>query len=321
MAYVIGTDEAGYSPNLGPLVISATVWSVPDELLEADLYRLLAKVVCRKPPASSRSRRVAMADSKVLYKAGHGVLALETGLLTALMLAAPRPRSWHELWHLLDGDTATVLEALPWHVGCAMNLPLEADPDELDSLSLRLQKGFAAAGVRLLKIRSTAVFPERFNQLTELYDNKGEALSRLTLELVQGVLAELDEAPVLIYCDKHGGRNRYGPLLQQYFPDWLVEVHQESRAQSMYRWGRPERRVEVRFCMGCERHLPAALASMASKYLREVSMRAFNDFWISQLPDLRPTAGYPGDSRRFKQDITQAQLALGIEDRVLWRTR
>ena len=26
--YLIGTDEAGYGPNLGPLVISATVWQV-----------------------------------------------------------------------------------------------------------------------------------------------------------------------------------------------------------------------------------------------------------------------------------------------------
>ena len=28
MPYLVGTDEAGYAPNLGPLVISATVWWV-----------------------------------------------------------------------------------------------------------------------------------------------------------------------------------------------------------------------------------------------------------------------------------------------------
>ena len=32
MSYLIGTDEAGYGPNLGPLVISASVWHVPDGL-------------------------------------------------------------------------------------------------------------------------------------------------------------------------------------------------------------------------------------------------------------------------------------------------
>ena len=35
MAYLIGTDEAGYGPFLGPLVIATSVWQVPD--LEVDL--------------------------------------------------------------------------------------------------------------------------------------------------------------------------------------------------------------------------------------------------------------------------------------------
>ena len=30
MPFLLGTDEAGYGPNLGPLVISASVWEVPD---------------------------------------------------------------------------------------------------------------------------------------------------------------------------------------------------------------------------------------------------------------------------------------------------
>ena len=28
MTLVIGTDEAGYGPNLGPLVVAATLWDV-----------------------------------------------------------------------------------------------------------------------------------------------------------------------------------------------------------------------------------------------------------------------------------------------------
>src|SRR3954452_13849763 len=31
MGILIGMDEAGYGPHLGPLVIAATVWHVPDE--------------------------------------------------------------------------------------------------------------------------------------------------------------------------------------------------------------------------------------------------------------------------------------------------
>jgi hypothetical protein len=60
---------------------------------------------------------------------------------------------------------------------------------------------------------------------------------------------------------------------------------------------------------------------MVSKYLRELAMRAFNDFWCARVPELKPTAGYPSDSRRFKKQISAVQTALGIDDRVLWRVR
>ena len=31
MSYLLGTDEAAYGPKLGPLVVSVTVWRVPDD--------------------------------------------------------------------------------------------------------------------------------------------------------------------------------------------------------------------------------------------------------------------------------------------------
>jgi hypothetical protein len=100
-----------------------------------------------------------------------------------------------------------------------------------------------------------------------------------------------------------------------------VEIHGESRAQSVYRFGPQGRRVEICFRAGGEAILATALASMCSKYLRELAMRPFNHFWCRQVPKLRPTAGYPGDSRRFKAAITAAQAGLGIDDRTLWRER
>jgi hypothetical protein len=79
--------------------------------------------------------------------------------------------------------------------------------------------------------------------------------------------------------------------------------------------------VEIAFQAKGESHLPTALASMASKYLRELAMQAFNDFWSERVADLRPTAGYPLDAKRFKADISAVQQSLGIEDRILWRTK
>jgi hypothetical protein len=146
-------------------------------------------------------------------------------------------------------------------------------------------------------------------------------LSLLTLELLSRVLAELPPAPVAVICDKHGGRNFYQPLLQQHVAPCVVEVYGEGRNESLYRWGPEDCRTEVVFRVNAERHLPCALASMTSKYLRELSMRAFNEYWVRQLPELRPTAGYPVDAGRFKADIAALQATLGIDDHVLWRNR
>ena len=46
-------------------------------------------------------------------------------------------------------------------------------------------------------------------------------------------------------------------------------------------------------------HLPIALASIMSKYIRELFMLFFNRYWANQVTDLRPTAGYYQDGKRF----------------------
>ena len=122
-------------------------------------------------------------------------------------------------------------------------------------------------------------------------------------------------------CDKHGGRNRYAALLAEHFPEWLVEIRGEGRRRSSYQFGPPDRRVEFCFRTKAESCLPAALASMASKYVRESAMRAFNDFWRRRVPALQPTAGYPQDAKRFRADIAPTQKRLHIEDRMLWRVK
>jgi ribonuclease HII len=319
MLYVIGTDEAGYGPNLGPLVISATAWEVDDASKVHDLYRVLKKVVCANPERAN-GRRVALADSKVLYKPGQ-IHDLERGALAALACVGYQCGHWRSLWQFLDARAQCDAESLAWHDGYELNLPFEVDPARLAKTARVLNDGLQQAGVRLLGLHSRTVFPEEFNRLTESFDNKSETLSRITLELLGEVIERLPPGPVVAYCDKHGGRNFYSALLQRQFPDWLVEVYCEGSEESIYRFGPSDRRVEVGFRVASERYLPAALASMIAKYLREVLMRPFNDFWCARIPGLRPTAGYPSDSHRFKAEIQELQLALGIDDRVLWRCR
>jgi hypothetical protein len=328
----MGVDEAGYGPNLGPLVVSISVWHIPGRSCSADLYEQLADAVSSAISLSTTSYLeggsracVTIADSKLVYRPGGGLRELEANLFAVLALLGPLPSTWDELWRRLAPGSLVERDAAPWHAGYQLELPLAADTEDVTERNARLRQCARAASISLVALRSRAVFPARFNHLAERDNSKGSALSALSIELVAEMLSPLaiaaDDEPCLVVCDKHGGRNRYGSALQQQFNDVLIRVHGESRDVSTYRFDYDRRPIEVRFQAGGESFLPTALASMASKYLREVSMRAFNHFWCARIPNLRPTAGYPQDARRFKREIEHVQMALGIDDSVLWRTR
>ncbi|HXY33053.1 MAG TPA: hypothetical protein VEI07_02435 [Planctomycetaceae bacterium] len=54
MGFVIGMDEAGYGPNLGPLVLTATVWEVPGRWPQrTDFWKVFADVAERKAPVET----------------------------------------------------------------------------------------------------------------------------------------------------------------------------------------------------------------------------------------------------------------------------
>lgn len=315
MGYLIGTDEAGYGPNLGPLVISATVWEVPDGVGNEDLHERLAAVVSPRPDKT----RVPMADSKSLYSPGKGLKNLELGLWAALGTIDAAPRSWRETWQGLSPGTLERMRSVPWYADHDEPTPIDCDAERCAAAAESFRAGTADAGIKLLAVRSRAIIEEEFNALIDRHGNKGTALSMQTLALAAELIGPLPPGPVSMVCDKHGGRNRYGPLLARHFPDAVVEVRGEGRGESRYRFGPPERRVEVCFRTQAESCLPAALASMASKYLRELAMRALNAFWRRRLPDLKPTAGYPLDAKRFRADIAEEQRRLHIEDFKLWR--
>jgi hypothetical protein len=100
----------------------------------------------------------------------------------------------------------------------------------------------------------------------------------------------------------------------------MVISLEESPELSRYRVLGLKREITVTFQPRADgEHFCVALASMVSKYTRELLMMDFNDFWTRAIPGLKPTAGYPGDSSRFYEDIRPAVLRLQIPESTLWR--
>jgi hypothetical protein len=318
--FLIGTDEAGYGPNLGPLIVSMTIWDVPDALAESDLYELLRDVVVRKP-ADEDANHLLIADSKQVYKPGGGLAALERGVLTMLQVLGKQTATWRDAWTALAPDSLHALDERPWYTSYNPTLPLDALPHRITDLQAQLTPLLATHGIRLLRLESVAIFPASWNHQLDAGKNKATILAEHTLQLVQRGVGSLPVGPIRVQCDKFGGRNRYAHLLQDLFPEYLVEIRRESRPLSVYQWGPPDTRVECRFAAKGETFLPAALASMASKYLRELAMLAFNHFWRRYLPGIRATAGYPVDARRFKAEIETVRQQLGIDEHLIWRNK
>ena len=65
------------------------------------------------------------------------------------------------------------------------------------------------------------------------------------------------------------------------------------------------------------RAFTVALASCLAKYARELAMGAFNRYFGALQPDLKPTAGYTSDGRRWLRDATPMLRRAGIAREVL----
>ena len=323
MRFIIGTDEAGYGPNLGPLVVAATLWQVPDDV--ECLYEALEPVICKAGGCrdSAHQQKIPVGDSKTLYQSQGSLAALERGVLAMLGVSGGVPESFSELVRQVARPHVPRLDLETTYHWDEVNCPATCQRHEIDAWVMQVREAMADRDIQCLQLAATLVFPEEFNQGLNEFGNKASLLSTITCRLVRHLLdsAVPPNHNVLILGDKHGGRSRYAGWLQQELTDSLVRVMYEERESSCYRWQDAGRQLEASFWAKGERHLPVGLASMLAKYLRELSMDAWNRFWCDRMPDLQPTAGYPQDARRFKQEIATVQSQLDVADRLIWRQR
>ncbi len=313
MGIVIGMDEAGYGPNLGPLVVGTTVWRFDGHPGDVDPWAELSEVVSQSAPRKGDGR-LHVADSKDVYNPSRGLVSLERTVLAFLRVLGHEPKSFSELHRLL---IAAEPQSEPWFENADVALPLDADHSEINDAATRLSECFAAHNIIVEDIRCDVVLTRRFNDLVRDNDSKGIALSRTSVRLLRSVWDPDSTERVRVIADKHGGRNRYDELLEEAIDDRMIFRVQEGRERSVYRVNK----TELIFRTKAEQHLPVALASMVAKYVREVSMELFNQYWCEHVPGLKPTKGYPVDANRFRNEIETTAAKLGLAEDDWWRSR
>ena len=313
MAVVAGIDEAGYGPFLGPLVVSGVAFELPDEAAGEDLWVRLADVVTRSPRDGAR---VPVDDSKRLFNQTRGVRHIERAALAFAAAAGHQVTTFRGLLAAL-ADLREDVDTYPWHAGAEFAIPLANSGLHLEADASRLR---GASGARFLGAKLLPVLVGEFNRLVAAHDTKSATLFLKTARLLSWLWNTWGERDLLVYVDKHGGRNRYGHLLHEALFGATVRTIAEGASKSVYTVTDDARRMTIGFYeKGDGRHLSIALASIYSKYLRELFMHLFNAWWCERVPGLKPTAGYFTDGQRFLADTAVARQQLGIPDAQLIR--
>jgi hypothetical protein len=315
----VGIDEAGYGPNLGPLVMTAVVAEGPDDR-EPDVWGDLPATVDR---AGGASDRLWVDDSKKIYQGGKGRDRLDASTLATLAASGRDvPRTLGELLGVIGAGTLDEVELTPWlDSGDPKYPPLRSRSMADWSLARR---PFDGANWRIVDVRSVVVGPRQFNI------GLGATGSKALVHFASfaALLAHLRETTpdgqdVAIRGDKHGGRHFYSSLLEAAFPDVRVDRGLEGPALSRYELVEASgRKLTLNLIPRADAADGlVALASIVSKAVREHWMDAFNAHWLARIPGLRPTAGYPVDAARFRLAIEPRCEARGLTPLDWWRSK
>ncbi|NNJ27899.1 hypothetical protein [Alienimonas chondri] len=306
---IVGVDEAGLGPNLGPLVVAASVWRTRNAPWDMDPVDELSGVLSRTVQAD----RLCIADSKAVFSPGKGLGELARSARTALAVCGQKPDTLQSWLDALDSPSP-LGGAQPWYDDLATPLPAATG----DDLTARWSEAGAEGGLELIGLHADVLFAPRFNTDLERLGGKGRLLTGASLGLLAKAWTPATAPPTRVECDKHGGRNFYAAALAEAF-DELPGVHREGAAGSEYTLTNARHRLGFR--PRNEAFGPVALASLIAKFTRELLMERFNAWWADRVPGLKPTAGYPNDAVRFRDETAEARAALGVPEDAFWRAK
>jgi ribonuclease HII len=319
MAILVGIDEAGFGPILGPLVVSSSTFSLPRQLLASDLWRVLRKSVGNR--RKHLAGRLLIADSKKAYSKSVGIMGLERTVLAALRCLGAEPTTLTELLMVLCPTCIERLRGYPWHKGIDEGC-LSTGIADGRIASAVFADDLSANGMRLLEIKSDCIDVAHYNKMVSAVRNKASVLFTATAGLIEQAFSRFGGDDLQVVVDRQGGRTHYQKVLQRMFPGMDLTILRESQAVSSYELRAAGKRMRLHFTVGADdRFLPVSLASMVSKYIRELLIGDMNRYFAGFDADLKPTAGYWTDGLRFIEDLKTNLPHVQVDSNQLIRCR
>jgi hypothetical protein len=309
MELVIGIDENGLGPRLGPLVVTAVA-------MEVESYdpKKLARAL----------RRHGYTDSKDVCASGSMADGEAKALATVACVTKTLPDDFDALLKAVSLEGPDWLRAPCPSVGhepcwgAALPMPRWATSDQVAEQTHALGRILERHGVRLVSVRSSVLCASRLNAQID----KGTSKSRIDLHAFEDLaVALVREAgrEARIICGRVGMLKFYEPAFGA-LSNYLCAPLEESDHRSAYRL---PRLGEIEFTVDADRtQPPVALASLVGKLLREGFVERMNAFYDVRVDGLRRASGYHDPvTNEFVERISNARIAASVPDRCFERAR
>ncbi len=296
---VMGVDENGLGPRLGPLVATSVVLEVP-RYPRAALCRRGLGLGLTDSKQTGGFGRMAFTESVALALVERGGGGLPASLDDFFDRVAPRSRS---RLRACCPDEATARQC--WGV----DLPLPMFGGDAGDGRQLLDRLIGRSSLQIVDVQSRVACAGLLNAKLSHGINK----LAVDLELFEDLIASVhvrQASPLLVLCGMIGGIRDYASRFTRFDSD-RVEALANRRGQRRYA---VDGVGELRFEVDADaRHLPVALASIVGKYVREVCMHRIGEFYRNDLPGLMLASGYHDPvTRRFIEATERSRRRLGI---------